>query len=175
MQKYYKAILIFTLTLVAPLSFQAQTKTSYKDVLLNGREAKLNLATGEFIFEDRNGNDSIVSAKQKNANLAKQQTDYYTVANGDNLLKISKKYGTTINKIKEANNLQTTLVSVGQKLKVKNLEAPGNIKTDEVWLVFKGQTLYHISTNTGVSISDLKRLNNLKNNTLFVGQKLRLK
>lgn len=175
MRKHYKAVLIFTLLIVASLNLKAQVKTSYKDVLLNGKEAKLNLATGEFIFEDKNGNDSIVSAKRKNDKIFKQQSYYHLVVPGDDLLKISKKYGTTVNKIKKANNLETTLVSVGQKLRVSNFEPLEIEQTQSTWLVLKGQTLYHISTKTGVSISALKRLNKIKTNTVFVGQKLRLK
>lgn len=174
MRKYYKVILVYVSAFVCTFSLQGQTKSIHKDVLLNGREAKLNLATGEFTFKDENGNDSIVSARKKNDKILGQQRDYHTVASGDNLLKISEKYGTTITKIQEANNLETALINVGQKLRVANFEAPKVISTDTIWVVSKGQTLYHISTKTGVSIATIKRLNKLKNNTLFIGQKLNL-
>lgn len=43
---------------------------------------------------------------------------YHVVKKGDNLYRISKKYNTTVNKIKEDNNLKTNLILVGQKLKL---------------------------------------------------------
>lgn len=40
----------------------------------------------------------------------------YKVVKGDNLYRISRKYGVSVNSIKVANNLQRTLISVNQKL-----------------------------------------------------------
>ena len=147
----------------------------YKDVLLNGKEAKLNLATGEFIFKDSNGNDSIVNARKNTEDNSIARLNYHTVVAGENLDIISKQYGLTINIIKDANNLKTTLVSVGQKLRVRNFNEVDKIDTSDVWVVVKGNSLYGISRKTGVSIETIKRLNGLKNNNLSIGQKLYLK
>ena len=42
----------------------------------------------------------------------------YVVKSGDNLTKIAKQFGTTINDIRKVNGLKTDRLSVGQKLKV---------------------------------------------------------
>lgn len=42
----------------------------------------------------------------------------YTVKSGDNLGAIAKRHGTTVAKLREANNLKTDQIKVGQKLKV---------------------------------------------------------
>jgi LysM repeat protein len=42
----------------------------------------------------------------------------YTVKSGDTLMKIAKAHGTTVKAIESANNLTTTKIKVGQKLKI---------------------------------------------------------
>ncbi|MEK6452631.1 GH25 family lysozyme [Caldifermentibacillus hisashii] len=47
-------------------------------------------------------------------------TQYYSVVSGDNLTKIAKKYGTTINQLVSLNGIKNpNLIRVGQKLRVK--------------------------------------------------------
>jgi len=43
------------------------------------------------------------------------------------------------------------------------------------YTVKKGDTLYSIARKNKISVSDLKKINSLKNNTISIGQKLRLK
>lgn len=45
---------------------------------------------------------------------------------------------------------------------------------NETYVVKRGDTLYGISNQYGVSVTDLKRINNLSSNTLQVGQKLKI-
>ena len=55
-----------------------------------------------------------------NASKPKPKIEYYTVRTGDNLTKISKKYGTSINQIASWNNIKNiNKIYVGQKLRVK--------------------------------------------------------
>ena len=53
-----------------------------------------------------------------NSNPIKPKTKYYSVKSGDTLSEISKKYGTTVTKLKALNNLKSDIIHVGQKLKV---------------------------------------------------------
>lgn len=50
-------------------------------------------------------------------------------------------------------------------------------KSDDkaIHIVEKGDTLYGISNTYGISVEDLKKLNNLKSNTISIGQALKLK
>ena len=50
----------------------------------------------------------------------KPSAEYYTVKKGDNLTKIAKKYGTTVNQLVAWNNIANpNLIYPGQKLRVK--------------------------------------------------------
>ncbi|MCB0703782.1 MAG: LysM peptidoglycan-binding domain-containing protein [Saprospiraceae bacterium] len=44
---------------------------------------------------------------------------YHTVIKGDTLYSLSKRYGTTVDKLKQLNNLSSNIISVGQKLRIK--------------------------------------------------------
>ena len=43
-------------------------------------------------------------------------SNYYTVKSGDSLWSISKKFGISVDELKQANNLTSNLLSVGQNL-----------------------------------------------------------
>lgn len=45
-------------------------------------------------------------------------------------------------------------------------------RTNESYLVKKGDTLYSISRKFGITVNELKKMNNLKNNTIAIGQQL---
>lgn len=47
------------------------------------------------------------------------QPVYYVVKNGDNLSSIAAKYHTTVNKIMKLNNMKSTVIRAGQKIRVK--------------------------------------------------------
>lgn len=52
--------------------------------------------------------------------LGTNKAEYYTVVSGDNLTKIAKKYGTTVNQLVAWNNIANpNLIYAGQKLRVK--------------------------------------------------------
>jgi len=56
--------------------------------------------------------------KEKKSGPVRQKTITYTVKSGDNLSKIAKKHGVTIEDIQKANNLKGTNIIAGQKLKI---------------------------------------------------------
>jgi LysM repeat protein len=59
------------------------------------------------------------TAPEMGANpLTTDSTATYTVKSGDTLTKIAKAHGTTVKAIQTANNLTTTKIHVGQKLKI---------------------------------------------------------
>lgn len=93
----------------------------------------------------------------------------YTVQKGDSLWSISKKFGVTVDELKASNNLTSNNLSIGQVLNIptKQNEVIGNTYT-----VKSGDTLYSIANNYGVTINEIKNLNNLTSNILTVGQSL---
>ena len=96
-----------------------------------------------------------------------EESDYYVVKKGDSLWSIAKKYNMTVDELKSINNLKSNLLSIGQRLKIKESNDNQNI-----YIVKKGDTLYKIANMYGTAVDNLKALNNLKNNNLSIGQKL---
>ncbi len=101
---------------------------------------------------------------------ANNESNYYQVKKGDTLYSISNKYGVKINDIKEFNNLNSNLLSIGEILYIPNNDIK-DILIQE-YIVEKGDTLYSISKRFKISIDELKRINNLNSDILSIGQKL---
>ncbi|MBQ5857332.1 MAG: LysM peptidoglycan-binding domain-containing protein [Bacteroidales bacterium] len=110
----------------------------------------------------------------------------HTVKSGENLSIIAKKYKCTITELKTWNNLKSTNLSVGQKLKVyppaKQTQTQTQTQTTTsggyvIYTVKSGDNLWDIAKKfDGVSAEQIRTLNNLdKNAMLKVGQKLKIK
>lgn len=91
-------------------------------------------------------------------------TNKYTVKSGDNLYAISKLYGVSVADLKEANNLTSNTLQIGQILTI-----PTETK---IYTVKSGDTLYSIARANNTTVTRLIELNNLATNVLSVGQKL---
>ena len=99
--------------------------------------------------------------------------NYYIVKSGDTLWTIAKKYGLTIDKLKEINNLKSNTLYIGQQLKViEQSNDVEDVATGDVYIVKKGDTLYAIANKFGISVNNIIKNNNLTTNTLSIGQKL---
>lgn len=94
----------------------------------------------------------------------------YIVKAGDSLYSIASRYNTTVSEIKRLNNLKSDELSIGQRLKL-----PVTTSTGEYYVVKAGDTLYSIANKNNMSVLELKKLNNLTSNNLYIGQKLVLK
>ena len=63
---------------------------------------------------------TVQEAVNKYLNNNKNKIEYYTIQKGDNLTKIAKKYGTSVNQLIKWNNIKNAnLIYVGQKLRVR--------------------------------------------------------
>ncbi|MBT3799940.1 MAG: LysM peptidoglycan-binding domain-containing protein, partial [Bacteroidetes bacterium] len=110
----------------------------------------------------------------------------HIVQAGETLYAISKKYGVSVDKIKELNSMTSNTLSVGQKLVIggtavtvekvekveKVIETPA---VETMHIVESGETLYSISRKFNISVDKLKSINNLSSNNLSIGQKLKVK
>ena len=104
------------------------------------------------------------------------QSDYYEdyiVEKGDSLWSISQKYKITVNELIDINNLANITLQIGQVLKVPKQNV--SINNEKIYIVQKGDTLWSISKKLNVRIDKIKKLNNLKNNLLSIGQQLKIK
>ena len=102
----------------------------------------------------------------------------YTVEKGDTLYSIARKYNTTVNDIINLNYLKSNNLSVGQVRRIpetyfkqEEMTMPNYIS----YTVKPGDTLYSIASNNGVSVDTIISDNVLPNNSLSVGQVLRLR
>lgn len=93
----------------------------------------------------------------------------YTVKKGDSLYQIAKQYNTTVSNLMTINNLKSSDLSIGQKLKVPVLSTT---TSQNIYTVKSGDTLYSIARANNTTVSDLIAKNNLSTSTLSVGQKL---
>ncbi|MGJ8651525.1 MAG: LysM peptidoglycan-binding domain-containing protein [Opitutaceae bacterium] len=108
--------------------------------------------------------------------VAQNSASVYIVQNGDTLSHIALRNGVPESAIKKANNLSSDLIRVGQKLKIPTSEnaSSGDLDSGSVHEVKRGDTLGGIAMTHGVSISNLKRANNISSDVIQIGQKLKI-
>ena len=95
----------------------------------------------------------------------------YTVKSGDSLYQIAKKYNTTTDELKKINNLSSNSLSIGQTLKIpQTKEIIEELPKQKTYTVKLGDSLYQIAKKYNTTTDELKKINNLSNNSLNVGQ-----
>ncbi|PEQ95232.1 peptidoglycan endopeptidase [Bacillus sp. AFS006103] len=134
-----------------------------------------------------------INVASKMTQLTKSTTTTtYTVVNGDALIKIANRYHVTVGELKQWNNLDSTIIYVGQKLKVsaskqtttkttpvKKPVTPATrpqttTATTGVYTVQSGDYLGKIAGKHETTVPNLKALNKLKSDMIYVGQKLKV-
>ena len=103
--------------------------------------------------------------------VAPIDSNYYTVKSGDSLWSISRKFGITVDELKNANNLSSNLLSIGQNLIIPGKEAQA---TSGEYVVKKGDSLYSIARKYNTSVDNLKSINNITTDSLAIGQIIKL-
>ena len=129
--------------------------------------------------QNSNAANSSQHESQISAGNGNQIPDTYTVKAGDSLWGISQTYGTTVNNLKQINNLSSNVIYVGQVLKLKQQssstsnQAPQS--TADTYTVQSGDTLWGIANTHDTTVNNLKQINDLTSDTIYVGQVLKLK
>jgi membrane-bound lytic murein transglycosylase D len=144
---------------------------------------------------------SYVSRSEKAREIIEEKVEevsdsfVHVVKKGESLGSIARKYHVTVSKIKNWNHLKRETLHVGQRLTIYRSGSPmaqvsKNTKSSaksnnnskatksssvKTHTVKKGETLSSISRKYGCTVNDLKKWNNLKGNTVKVGQKLKIK
>ena len=108
----------------------------------------------------------------------------YTVRAGDTLYSIVKKYGVSADTIIQDNSLKNNNLSIGQILRIRSKEGEvlecfgedfnDSISNYNVYKVQRGDSLYSIARKYGISVDDIISVNNLNNNTISIGQELKI-
>lgn len=135
------------------------------------------------------GNDEPEAQATNNAEV---KVTEHVVEKGENLGSIARKYDVAISDIKDWNNLEDNNIQLGAKLivgkkyiitsdnktvakKDKENIAANDRNQVKLYYVKKGDSLFSIAKKyPGVSISDLKKWNGIKNESLKAGMKLRI-
>ena len=94
----------------------------------------------------------------------------YIVKKGDSLYSIAQKYNTTVEELKRINNLDSNQLVIGQQLIIPTLE---DIE-ENYYIVKAGDNLYSIANKYNISVNELKSINNLVSDNLYIGQKILL-
>lgn len=100
--------------------------------------------------------------------------EIYIVKSGDTLYSIANRFDISVDNLRRYNNLTSNAISIGQQLYI-----PTGQMVDEVigtnydtYVVKTGDSLFSIASAYGISVNDLRNINNLTSDTLFVGQQL---
>ena len=145
---------------------------------------------------EKKSEEAIAAADDKEKTALPQE---YVVVAGDNLGNIAKKFGMTIAELKELNGITSNNIGLGKTLviskEVPAIEETANTNTaiasnasvdsfkkgsvskkiSEDYYVKKGDSLYSISKKyPGVTISDIKKWNGIKDGDIKPGMKLKI-
>ncbi|GLY09181.1 LysM peptidoglycan-binding domain-containing protein [Pseudobacillus badius] len=112
----------------------------------------------------------------------------YTVKSGDSLSLIAKRHQMSVTELKQLNQLASDLIFIGQKLKVSG--KPGTSKptpsqpkpkppaapqpSSGSYTVKSGDSLSLIAQKHQMSLAELKQLNQLTSDMIFIGQNLKV-
>lgn len=117
------------------------------------------------------GDRILVAGKQIN-----EAEFYYHVRSGDSLWAIARKYNVSPDNIKRWNNLRGNLIHPGNQLLLK-VAAAGNEEpvVETYYQVRSGDSLWAIARRHNITPEEIRRWNNMKDNTIYPGNRLILK
>lgn len=113
--------------------------------------------------------------KEPSSTPSEPSGNYYKVVSGDTLYAIAKKFNTTVDALKNANNLTSNNLAIGQLLKIPSSDSlVGTDSQVTSYKVISGDTLYSIAKKFNTTVDKIKALNNLSSNLISVGQVLKI-
>ncbi len=147
------------------------------DTTVSGLKALNNLSSDEIYVGQVLAIPSPLPTKIKTATptlMAGGQ--YYLVQPGDQLLPIARRFGVTVPNLRNANNLSSDAIFVGQVLVIPPPSTPAATRTpfplDRTYVVQERDQLGFIAKRYGVTVTQIKVANGLASNTIFPGQVL---
>jgi len=101
----------------------------------------------------------------------------HRVRSGESLSLLAVKYGVSVSELKEMNNLSSDRIRVGQMLVIgkeisASIEIPSSSQTHQVQA---GESISVLALKYNISVSELKKMNDLRNDRIHVGQTLVVK
>lgn len=123
------------------------------------------------------------SEQRTNTSLA-TSTFKYRVRKGDSLSEIAEKFGVSVSDLKKWNRLTSNSIAAGRVLNIHSNDNPtstaygDNSNNKNANLTFykvrKGDTIAEIARKFKVKVSDIVAWNNIKNNKILVGSRLKI-
>ncbi|MDG0797117.1 N-acetylmuramoyl-L-alanine amidase AmiB [Pectobacterium punjabense] len=123
--------------------------------------------------------DTTTSSDNVSTAKASAGSTRHTVARGETLSSIARRYGVSLAAMRDVNKLNKDIVWVGQRL---NIPATGTKQTTSTpapkkaapvkHKVVKGDSLSAIAARYGVSMKDIQQANNLRSGSVQLGQTL---
>ncbi|MEJ6122076.1 LysM peptidoglycan-binding domain-containing protein [Vibrio sp. 2-Bac 85] len=110
-------------------------------------------------------------SQQKNK-VVKAQT--HKVQRGESLSAIAQKYASTTAQLIQYNNLKSTSLLIGQKIKIPGNQQQITQRPDLIYRVKSGDSLSVIASQYDMSTKALKDYNQLRSSSLRVGQKIKV-
>ena len=98
----------------------------------------------------------------------------YVVKSGDSLYSIGRKYGYSVQDLVEYNNLDNSILSIGQIIRIPKVSSDLEQKNYIEYTIKSGDNLYSIGRKYGVTAQDLIDYNNLTSNLLSIGQVIKI-
>jgi len=108
-------------------------------------------------------------SKTVNTKNKKSSRQVYTVRKGETIGEIAENFGVGLSVLKRHNGLKSSNIRAGQKLKIP----PGSKKTIN-YNIKNGDTLSDIAFRYRVSVTELKKWNNLRTTKLTAGNNLKI-
>ncbi|MFC4323454.1 C40 family peptidase [Litchfieldia salsa] len=129
---------------------------------------QLNNVTGDMIY--------IGQVLNVSNTITEQSPATYTVKSGDTLSAIARQFNMTVTEIKILNNLTSDLIRPSQILLVKGNSTPPSPSPEigSSYIVQAGDSLSAIARKYETTVTELKRLNGLTSDTIFIGQTLKV-
>lgn len=132
------------------------------------------------------------SSKKNSGSSTPKKAGNYTVKSGDSLSKIASNHGISLSNLMKWNNLKTTLIFPGDSLSVSkgggasssssnkgssssSSNSSSSTNKSSSYTVKSGDTLGQIASKHGISLSNLKKWNNLNSDLIYPGNKLVVK
>lgn len=95
----------------------------------------------------------------------------YTVQPGDSLFLIARRYNLSLNQLRQANNIWHDNIWAGQTIYIPQSGSQGG---NTVYTIRPNDTLFLLAQRYGTTVERIKSLNNLRNNTIYPGQQLKI-
>ncbi len=96
----------------------------------------------------------------------RQRPVWYRVRTDDSLWKIARKFRTSVDALKRANHISSSIIHPGQKLRIP----PGDSVAYVKHRVRPGETLYGLAARYGTSVAAIKRANGMTGSMIRAGK-----